>query len=192
MAFSVQLRTEDSTRAITELGEKAPLAIMRALNRTASNAKTAMTRVVAGDLGVKAGVVRDRINIMEARRNNLVATLYASAKRIPLIQFKAKGPRPSRGRGRGVTAKIGAGRYPHAFIARMSSGHEGVFQRVPGAKRRGPLPNRSQLPITELHGPSIAVAFQKHGAVAEARASEMLLKNVQHELSFALRRQGAR
>lgn len=181
MAFSVQLRIEDSNRAMAALGEKAPLALMRAINRTASNARTAMTRVIAGDLGIKASIVRDRVKVSEAKRNHLGATLYASPKRIPLIQFKAKGPRPSRGRGRGVTAKIGAGRYPHAFIARMTSGHEGVFQRR--GKRR--------LPITELHGPSIAVAFDKHRDVAEARASEMLLKNVQHELSFALRRQGA-
>ena len=89
---------------------------------------------------------------------------------------------PSRGRGRGVTAKVGPSRtrYPHAFLAQMRSGHLGVFQRV----------GRTRLPIRELRGPSIAHVFGKYVAVGIARGEEQLKKNLQSEFRFALRQTG--
>jgi hypothetical protein len=58
----------------------------------------------------------------------------------------------------------------------MRSGHRGVFQRS-GTKR---------LPIYELFGPSIARVFEKLIPVGEARRTEVLLKNLRHEVEFAL------
>lgn len=170
--------------ALEALRNQAPKALMRAINRTASNSKTAMTRVVADDMGLKQSAVRPKITIENATQNTLQAFLYGSPKRVPLIEFKAKGPEPSRGRGRGVTAKIpgGAGRYPNAFIATMRGGRRkgerGVLQRAPGSSR---------LPVYELFGPSIKQAFEKNGETARTRAMEMLNKNVQHEIEFALK-----
>jgi hypothetical protein len=115
------------------------------------------------------------------------ARLKASLKRIPLFDFGAKGPVPSRGKGRGVTVK--GKRYPHAFIATVGSGrHTGVFQRRPGANRRGPAPHRSQLPIYELFGRSIGRVFIKFRPLGHARALEALAKNIQSEFQFALSR----
>jgi hypothetical protein len=123
----------------------------------------------------------------------MTARLISSGARIPLIDFSARGPEPSRGRGRGVSYKLAGagGRLPHAFIATMRSGHRGVFERSPGGKRRGPKPERSQLPIHEKFGPSIAVVFQHQIPVGEARRAEVLVKNVQHEIEFALSRAAA-
>jgi hypothetical protein len=147
-----------------------------------------MVRVVAGDLGVKQGVVKDRIRVELANPDRLRARLYANAKRIPLIDFGAKGPEPSRGRGRGVTVKTGGSRktIPDAFIATMRSGHRGVFQRVGEGGRRGPRPGHSQLPIRELFGPSIWQVFKKYENVGLARGREQLIKNLQSEFRFAL------
>ena len=66
----------------------------------------------------------------------------------------------------------------------MKSGHRGVFQRVPGATRRGPSPNRSQLPIYELHGPSIGHVFGKHRQQAVDRMLEQLEKTFDAEMKF--------
>lgn len=180
MNVTVNLDTRSTERAFQQLKDRAPIAIARALNRAGASAKTVMVREVAKDLGTKAGDIRDRIGIMEALAHRLQVTLTASSKRIPLIDFRARGPEPSRGKGRGVSARLpgGVGRYPHAFIATLKSGHRGVFQRT----------SKSRLPITQLHGPSVARSFTKHVQVGITRGVEQLIKNVRSELRFALSR----
>jgi Prophage minor tail protein Z (GPZ) len=193
--FTIAFRT-DSPAAVAKLREKAPVAIARALNKSIASAQTIMLRVISSDLKVKVSDLRDKVRIQQATPAVHTARIYASAKRIPLIDFGAKGPEPSRGCGRGVTAKLGGGRsrYPNAFIATMKSGHRGVFQRGSkgnlNATRRGPAPNRSQLPIRELFGPSIAHVFQKNEAVGLARAQEQLAKNLKSEFRFVLAIEG--
>jgi len=178
--FSLPINHSGAKDGFRKLRERARPAIVRALNRSIASAKTAMVREVAKDLGLKASDVRDRIWTNEATLTRLQATLLASPQRIPLIDFKARGPEPSRGKGRGVTAKLpgGAGRYPNAFIATMRSGHRGVFQRT-GSRRT---------PITELHGPSIARSFTKNVRIGIARGAEQLVKNLRSEFKFAMSR----
>lgn len=175
-------------KGIQRLKQRFPAAIARAINRSADSAKTAMVRVIATDMGMKVSDVRRYVSVSEATSGHQVATIRASAKPIPLIQFGAKGREPSRGKGRGVTARLkgGAGRYPKAFIATMASGHRGVFQRVPGARRHGGPPHRSQLPIYELKGPSVWHVFNNNLAIGLARAQEQLIKNLRSELKYAL------
>ncbi len=155
----------------------------RALHR---HAEVALAREVATDMGLKVGVVKNAIRVETATVNRLTATVIAKGAKIPLIDFSARGPTPSRGRGRGVSSSLPSGRLPHAFIATMPGGHKGVFMRVPGGQRHGPAPHRSQLPIRELFGPSIAHVFQKHVLLGEERRQASLTKNVQHEIQFAL------
>lgn len=159
---------------------QAPQAAARALNKSLTTARAVMARNVSGDVGLKVGVVKDKIRTEAATKDSLVARLTISGARIPLIDFNARGPVPSRGRGRGVTTRMrgGKGRYPHAFIATMSSGHTGVFQRV----------RRSRLPITELHGPSLPFVFAKHIPAGLAAGHTALAKNLASELNFELRR----
>jgi hypothetical protein len=160
---------------------------MRSLNRAAASGRTAMARVISKDMRLKVGDVRDRIILREATtptdswwsgaRRQLSVTLYASAKRLPLILFRATGPEPSHGKGRGVSASLGGRkRYPHAFIATMGSGHRGVFQRK----------GLDRLPITELRGPSIAHVFKKYEQVGIDRTLEQLAKTLGHELAFEM------
>jgi hypothetical protein len=140
-----------------------------------------MVRAIAQDLGLKAGDVREKLYVREARPDQLEARLMASRKRIPIIDFAARGPIPSRGKGRGVTARTKTRRYPHAFIATMGSGHTGVFQRV-GLER---------LPIRELFGASLGRVFAKFMPAARARAEEQFVKNLQSELRFLVRSRAA-
>jgi hypothetical protein len=199
-AVSCRLNTKDTERKVALLRQRAPNAIARALNRAGNSAVTAMIRVISADTGIKRADLKGttprnrRIWTHEARPGNEVITVFADLKRIPLYDFGAKGPYPSRGKGRGVTARLRGGattRYPHAFIATMRSGHTGVFQRM-GGKRRGGPPHYSQLPIYELMGPSIAHVWTKHADVGVKRAQEQLLKNLTHEFKFATGRVGSR
>jgi len=170
-----KLNTSQWDRALKELGKKPAIkAGIRAVNRTLTSARSAVTKDVAPDVGLQQKVVRDQITMVAAKNTGEAphGQLWATTKRVPLIQFKARETK------RGVTAKLkgGAGRYPHAFIRTTRSGHTGVFQRV-GAAR---------LPIYELKGPSLYHAFQKHAGVAQSRALEVLDKNFQHEFDFLL------
>jgi hypothetical protein len=185
----------DTPAAIKKLAAKKGIATARALNRSADSMNTALGRVVAADLGVGVSLVRARLSVRRATEQRQAATIYANAKRIPLIDLKARGNEPSRGKGRGVTA-MSRGvrvRYPEAFIATMKSGHRGVFARA-GASRSGrglrsPSPG---LPIRELFGPSVAQSFsnQINGAASRqywrARMEELLTTNLRREFRFVL------
>lgn len=175
ISFAADLsRLEADLRSI---GDSAPLAIMRGLNRGSSAGRTAIMAEVSRDMALGKRFLSKEIKVYPATRLNPVAAIEIAGRRVPLIGFGARGPEPSRGRGRGVRAKLpppGAGRYPHAFIATMRSGHRGVFERI--AKKR--------LPIRELLGPSVPHVFQKYLPVFEKAALETFQKTVEHEISF--------
>lgn len=189
--LALKLNTSNVDKAIEQLKARAPQAIARAMNRSIVSARTVMVKHIAADTGLKSAVVKEQIVTREARPDKLTASIEMRGKRIPLIDFRAKGPEPSRGRGRGVTARLpgGAGRYPHAFIATTRSGHRGVFERYDSGGRtgaRGPRGGR----VYQLHGPSFPHVFQKFLPEGLARGHEALVANVQHELRFALKQSG--
>ena len=177
--IGMRFDTSSAEAAFQRLEDRAPQAIARALNRAITSARVVMRRAMATDLGLKQGAVDKQFFVLNARPDKLKASLEVRGKRIPLIEFGARGPEPSRGKGRGVTARLpgGKGRYPHAFIATMRSGHRGVFQRVRGTR----------LPIVELRGPSLPRVFRKYQAAGLQRGEEALRTNLEHELQFAMR-----
>jgi hypothetical protein len=149
-----------------------------------------MARAVAQDMGIKVAAARERITVDKATAAHLVTRVIARGKRLPVIDLKARGPYPSRGRGRGVSWVTQGGQrrtIVNAFIATVTragqdggehEGHKGVFIRL-GKKR---------LPIKQLYGASIAHAFGNLIPAGEARRNEVLLKNVEHEIQFELSR----
>lgn len=153
-------------------------AVVRAINRAIGSARTVAVREIAADTGLKSRVVRDSLRMRTAVVGRPEATLSASLKRIPLINFGATGPEPSRGKGRGVAYKLSGGRsrIPSGFIATVGTGqHRGVFVRK----------TRKRNPIRELFGPSLGHVFSKCLPLAEARAREALVTNLSHELQWA-------
>ena len=83
--------------------------------------------------------------------------------------------------------KGGGKRIKHGFVARMKSGHVGVFiRKVEGGKRVG------RTPVAELKGPSVRgmlrnEAVQKN---AHAKAQERADKRLPHEVKHVLRQAG--
>lgn len=169
-AIRFELKKADLEKAIAALKSRSIPGIVRSLNRAAVSTRTLMVRSVAADLGIKQKDVP--IAVRNASASRLEAQVIASGKRIPLIKFSARQTK------RGVTARLkgGAGKYPNAFIATMPTGHQGVYQRRPGARR---------LPIYELFGPSIPFVFDKYKKQGLDRGFEQLVKNLIHELRFA-------
>jgi hypothetical protein len=158
-----------------------PGAVSRALDRTAVTAKAVAARLISADMGLAVGAAKKAIKVTKSASS---VDLSAPYKRIPLIDFGAKGPEPSRGRGHGVSYRLptGRGRLAHAFISTMPSGHRGVFERVPG-KFMKQTPNRQA--IGEKFGPSIGRVFEKVLPAVEEQAQEALVKNLSHEINRA-------
>lgn len=155
------------------------VAVARAMNRSAVAARTVGARLVAADVGWKIGSIRKRLRIKRSRAETLEATLSIRGRGIPLLFLGARGPEPSRGRGRGVTYRFEKRRVrlPKAFIARSTkTGRRGVFQR------RG----ASRYPIEFLIGPSLPAVFSKTTTVDAivARYRDAMTKNLKHEVEF--------
>lgn len=192
MAFEIQISgTEAMSRRLLEIGQDAPRAATRALNHVLGTTRTLASRGIAQDLGLTRRAVDRSIETTRATFSRQIATLrvggYQDARgrftpsgRIPLVDFGARGPEPSRGKGRGVSYRLptGRGRVERGFLATMQSGHRGVFARK-GAARR--------LPIIELFGPSPQRVFSQKILADAVRQGEAALEaRLNHEINFIL------
>ena len=178
--MDLEVRNTDVVTAdLAGVSAKAMRGAIRAMNRAIASGRTAMTRDIARDTGLKVGDVKQALPIREASLTQAEAAFGAGLKRMPLIHFKARGPEPSRGKGRGVTYALtgSRNRVPNAFIATMTSGHRGVFKRI-GTKR---------LPIVELYGPSLGHVFAKYRPAGLARTREAFDTAFAHEWERAMK-----
>lgn len=186
---TLKLNTRQFADATRRLRAKGHVAIVRSLKRAGVSARTVMVRDVAADIGVTQKVARDGIRVETGRvESDHAVQVVCTGARIPLIDLGARGPEPSRGRGRGVTYRLGRGgrkTIRDAFIARMRSGHRGVFTRVDPSKKKSAGAWSKNLPIDEKHGPSMVLVFRKHQGAGKAAGIESLRKNLQHEFRFA-------
>lgn len=185
----VSVRLEGDEAIIADFAAypaKASQAMVRAMNRSIASGRTAMVRAITADTGLKSRDVRDAIVMREATLNRPEAKLAASLERLPLSKFDAHGPEPSRGQGRGVSYRLptGRGRIDDAFIATMRSGHRGVFKRIGPSVRKSPRGWTKNLPIEELHGPSLGKVFAKFRQMGIDRTLATFEKNLDHELQF--------
>lgn len=170
-------------------------AFVRAAKRAIDSGRSVMVKLIAADTGLQHKVVREALTMRYPSLADPVAAMRARAKRIPLIDFKARGPVPSRGRGAGVTYRNpGGGRsnISNAFIATTraqangSGGeHRGVFVRVSDPTRKSRGAWSENLPMKQLYGPSMGHVFSKFRPQGVARALEVFDKNFDHELKFA-------
>lgn len=184
-------------RALDRYTAKFPKAIVRALNRAGTSTRAVMARAISQDLGLPVSDVKAQLYMDRATEQSMVVRISVSGRRLPLIKFGARGPWPSKGRGRGVTARLlgGKRRYPGAFIARVrgASGvsgggtgdHKGVFIRKRVLERRSRGAWSKNLPIAQLHGPSLPKVFEKVSPEGIKAGQESLATNLRHELRFA-------
>jgi hypothetical protein len=186
---------------------------VRALNRTITTVRTRGDRALARATGLTQERVKRSTAVVPATVTSLRAGYVVGGKPIPLGLLGARGPEPSRGRGRGVTYRTiprgGRTLAEGAFLATVRSPrgrpHRGVFRRVtrgPGSRpgRRGrPVQYRTRrkpigswLPIEQLYGPSLpqVAASLRLEQIAEEAQRTVLPKNLEHELAFIQRRLG--
>lgn len=162
------------------LGKRAQNAMVHVLNRVATSARATGAKAIAEDLGAKQAAVRKAVIVKKATFDTMESLVVASGKRIPLIEFvkntagqylsqlvaaQRRGMRGfgrGRARGGGVPYTLrGKRSVAGSFIARMPSGHVGIFRRL-GKKR---------LKIIELFGPSMTLVFSKSKVQTAVRAT---------------------
>lgn len=161
-------------------------AVVRALNKTAMQARTAAAQEVRGaGYNIKSSAIKTSFSITKAAQGRLVVVLKSTGRPVALINYGARQGK------NGVSVQVKAGRsvLRHAFIATMPNGHRGVFERT-GKQHKKVMRNgkaiRSGLPIKELFGPSIPQSLA-NDAVEKALMAKIRQKFPQvlkHELAF--------
>lgn len=171
-------------------------ALSSALNRTIHGVGTEATRKTKERFFVKTADVKGTLRIRNAAPESLEASLTSVSKNLPLMRFKTNpGKVPVRRpaatksavRRAGLTAVSGA------FIARMPSGHIGVFKRMRSSRHKKVTRNGktywSGLPIRELYGPSVPgmIGSRKVIQHVEQEAKRRMESRIDHEINRLLR-----
>jgi hypothetical protein len=160
----------------------APKIISRSINKTATTARTDISRDVNKTYSLKVGAIKKMIRLFRATRRRWRADLKLANYRIPLKQFSARQIKS------GVSYKIkksGGRKKIYAFIAKMPSGHEGVFMRAGSEGNYVP-----RLPINEKHGPSLSAIFDREPGLGDGnirKANRELEKQIDRQIAAVLR-----
>lgn len=203
-------------RLFAQFPREMTAAATRALNHTAGVGRTLTIKTIRGDLNVAAGAIRGEkgsdkgVTVDRATWSNLQAVIRITGSRLPLIRFGARPNDPSLFAGdrarsqRGVSWMVdraaGRKRDTQAFIARMPSGHIGVFKRRRGVARKGGNRPAEKRPpwftsldekLTELKGPSVPQVAQNSPRFAEVLRIDLataLAQRLTHEIDFVMQK----
>jgi len=152
-----------------------PRVMTSAINKTVGLANTDISKRIRSVLALKAAAIKKAMRRRKANYHSWRGDIWVSKKRLPLIQFGAR--KTARGTSYKIEKSGGRKVLSHAFIARMPTGHEGVFMR------RG----KKRLPLTaEKRGPSIGEVFESGPMVAAAVSTA--LKNLERNIDSQVER----
>jgi hypothetical protein len=158
-------------------------AINRAAKRAADTAKAETVRQLTSEYTLPASEIRGTIFTRNIKGDKIGAVMDISSSPFSLPKFKGVIPKeampPAKGPVKVQVKKGGGTTFKQAFIAKMKSGHIGVYERE----------GEKSFPIDEKFGPSTTGMFKANETVNEAvlkLAGETFEKRVQHELERLL------
>ena len=190
-------------RQLGAMKEKAPKVLKLAVNDTARKARSRLAKEAQKTYTVKAVGFNRVMNIRRATNGNPVAVIHAKGKKIPMGKFSFRdgtlgedayyNPTTHRAqKGKGGESASGkllkSSKYKATkeaklkwFIAKMGSGHKGVFQRNAGMKRgqKGEISEKMGASIPEMLGD-------------EKRVYEIVEPYIQSDLKAAVNRHVSR
>jgi len=174
-------RINRAIAALSHIPGAAPQAIANAINRASETARTEAARKVRELYYIKHGDVISTINIKKATPSDLAAAVISRGSPIALTKFQVTPRQPQPGRRTPVIARVkrgGGGPVASAFVARMASGHVGVFNRV----------GQSRFPLTQRYGPSVpqTLGSPTVNQWVEQKATEKLDERLDHEINRIL------
>lgn len=163
-----------------------PKVLTNAINRAAEGARTDAVAQAKTEYTITAGRVRETIQINKASTSNLSAMVISRGRPRALSYYKIRPGKVTKRRpAEGVFAQVkrsGGGTIAKSFVAKMASGHIGVFNRT-GSYR---------FPIVQRYGPSVAQMLESTSVsqYVEAGASRRLGERLDHEINRILRGYG--
>lgn len=177
----IEFNSSQIERAIAMLSHipgAAPKAIANAVNRAAETARTEASRKVRELYYIKHGDVISTIIIKKATPSDIAAAVVSRGSPIALTKFRVTPRQPRRAPVIARVKRGGGGLVASAFVARMGSGHVGVFNRVGTAR----------FPIVQRYGPSVPQMLGSPTVTAwvEQKAKEKLNQRLDHEINRIL------
>lgn len=177
-----------------------PKAVTAAVNRTLTTGRSIVVKRLAQELALKQKHIREAIALRKATFETLAGAIVLSRKPIPLIEFAPKPAQPvtdyaARMKLRGVSVKVRRGKpretLKGTFVARMKSGHVGVFERsFKGGSIGGKRVGRLKL-AKERTGPTPQGVFERAPGVAAdvlGQLGPVLEKNLASQVDRLLQR----
>ena len=165
------------------MGANGEKALRAALSRGSQTAKAEATRQVKTRYAIKAGEIRSsgRVFFKAPGAGGLIGELKFAGNRIPLYKFDVNPKTPAgingfksivKGHGRKDTSPAA---FENAFVAKMKSGHIGVFERE----------TDKALPIRQIMGLSVPemVGAQETREPVLEKAAETIEKRLEHEIA---------
>lgn len=194
---------EQIEKRLGAMREKAPKVLKLAVNDTARKAKSRLAAEAKKTYAVKVSGFNQDMKIKFATNSNHVATIRCQGRKIPLYKFAHRNGRlgsevyynPTTRRkqiGRGGIGASGKqlkeSQFQQSdtaklkwFIAKMSSGHTGIFQRNEGVKRGEG--GKGSPEIKQIMGPSIPEMIGN-----EKRVYGIVEPHIQSDLEAAVTR----
>lgn len=168
---------------------KAPSVLFNVVNRVASNIRKNISKEVLKKYGIKSADVKKSITTKRASTSDSTCFVRTSGSTIPLYKFRAKPKDAISTKGMKikkrpkVKAKVlkssSLKTIKSAFIAKMGSGHAGVFRRKEKSRK-----------IKELHGPSVPQMVSNEEVINSIfKDAEITYnKRIKHEINRILGR----
>lgn len=189
---------------LAEIANGANKAVSAAINRTLTTGRSRITRRLKKEINLPAGNAKDPqdgtiskfLKIRKASDGggggvaNLEGQIIITREPLSLMLFKPSPNTPGPTKVAGVSVKTRTGKAKellrHTFVAKMKSGHVGVFERQGRGNKRV-----KRLKIQERFGPTPLAVFEKAPGIAEETLSELgdvLEKNINSQVDRLLGR----
>ncbi|BBB91051.1 MAG TPA: phage tail protein [Methylomusa anaerophila] len=165
-----------------------PKAVANAINRASESARAEAVRKASEEYVIRPGRVRETIDIAKASPAILFARVRSKGRPRALTYFQTTPKQVPKKRPRGqlvaqVKRSEGGGSIKSAFLARMKSGHLGVFNRTNN------LTSTGKVELVQRYGPSVPQMLENPTIqqFVEQKAMETLEKRFDHELDRLLK-----
>lgn len=156
-------------------------ALSNAINRGLSKVKTGAVKRVTKVYTVQSSTFTSAANtkVSKSSTSNLSGFLSFSGYKIPLYKFQVTPKSPKEKSVVNVAVKKGhETQLQHAFVAQMSHGHLGVFERK----------TKKRFPVKEFMGLSAVQMVWDEGAIAEleTEAEKVVNERIEYEINRLL------
>lgn len=180
----IEITSETIERTQTLLAgipKGAERAFSSAINRGLSHTKTQAFKQVKTVYAVKQSALNEATTtkVQKASTGNLAGYVSFSGVKIPLYKFQVTPKEPRKGQKvRAAVMKGGGETFDSAFIAKMRSGHIGIFERI----------TSKRLPIEEKMGLSAAQMVKNEVIMDQLtkEAQEKVDERLKHEIDRIL------